>query len=402
MGNLLQSSQNKATEAPKYYTSALCTLATKGKDEVNDAKFIGATDLQQQAFDNAAANAGAAKPTLCTSGTTLKNAAGVDISGAANPYLTEAFQGNVGKLAQCYMNPYIQNAVQGLSNIAMRNINQNLSPQATAASIGSGQFGSQRGAQVLGQIQANAMNDLNSQISGMQNKAYGEALQAATARQNLLNSLGSTAAQAATSCAAAKNTAGANLANLGKTISDVNIACTDLLAKMGAECQTIKQNEQCYGLAKLCKYATILGKNQVPTSVKTTLCMSPLSAVGAIGAGGLALLKCWDSVSGAFCKLKNIGKKLPTIPPVGGEGNDTLSGGTAPFDPNAGEYDEDINLDPNLLDPNSDSDVIGSFEGCCVFCVTCSAEGGLVTRKNVGGAVGCASLRNLGALPCRR
>lgn len=342
MANLLQSSQNKTTTAPDYYTSALSTIANQGKAELGEAKYIGATPLQQQAFTNAAANAGAAKPVLGQSGNVLGAAANTNIANAANPYLAEAFSGNPAQLAQCYMSPYIQNAVQGLSNTAMRNMQQNLSPQATAAAVGSGQFGSQRGAQVLGQVQANAMNDLNSQIANMQNTGYGTAMQAATARQNLLNQLGATAGNVSAACASAKNVAGANLANLGKTTTDININCAELLSKLGAECQTIQQNAQCFDLSKLCRYAGIVGKNQVPTGTSTTLCMSPFSTAAALGAGAL----------GIYCNFGKI------------------------------------------------SDAIGKVY-CAAKCIFGFAEGGLATSKN-NGALGCASQRNLGALPCRR
>jgi hypothetical protein len=358
MANLLESSQNKQTEAPGYYTSALCTIATQGKKAVEDAKFIGAVPLQQQAFQSAAANAGAARPTLGQSGQVLNTAANTNISGAANPYLTQAMGGNPAQLAQCYMSPYIQNAVQGMSNIGMRNIQQNLSPQATAAAVGSGQFGSQRGAQVLGQVQANAMNDLNSQIANMQNQGYGNALQAATARQSLLGQLGATAGNVAAACASAKNVAGANLANLGRTTSDVNIACAENLAKLGAECQTILQNEQCYALSKLDKYAAAVGRNQVPTNVKTTMCMSPLSAAGAIGSGIMGVVCNFCKVTNALCKGYNAGKKLLNI----GQGG----GGQFPMG-QLPSYDLNFPVD-----------------------------------YASGGAVGCASYRDLGALPCRR
>jgi hypothetical protein len=340
MANMLQSSQNVETVAPDYYKSALSTVANCGKAAMQSGKFIGATPLQQQAFGNAGANAGAAKPTLSESGNVIGQAADVNIANAANPYLNEAMGGNPAQLAQCYMSPYIQNAVQGLSNTAMRNMQQNLSPQATAAAVGSGQFGSQRGAQVLGQVQANAMNDLNSQIANMENTGYGNALQAATARQNLLNQMGSTAANAASQCASAKNVAGANLTNLGKTITDTNVACSELLSKLGAECQTIKQNEQCYALSKMCKYASMIGKNQVPTTVKTTMCMSPLSAAGAIGAAGMGVVNNICKIGTALCKGYKAVKGLFGL-----------------------------------------------------------AEGGLATNQSV---VGCSSLRDLGALPCRR
>jgi hypothetical protein len=356
MANLLQSSQNKETIAPDYYTSALSTIANQGKADVGNAQYIGATPLQQQAFTNAAANAGAAKPVLGQSGNVLGTAAGTNISNAANPYLTEAFGGNPAQLAQCYMSPYIQNAVQGLSNTAMRNMQQNLSPQATAAAVGSGQFGSQRGAQVLGQVQANAMNDLNSQIANMENAAYANALQAGTQRQSLLGQLGATAGNVAAACASAKNVAGANLANLGKVTNDVNIACAELLSKLGAECQTIQQNAQCYDLSKLCRYAGIIGKNQVPTGTKTTLCMSPFSTASAIGSGIMGVICNYCKVAGALGRI------------FGSNNNSVSSGGT-------------------------------STPGYSVPDVIFSAQGGLICKAN---AVGCASQRNLGALPCRR
>jgi len=308
--DLLQSSQNKETIAPDYYKSALSTIANCGKSAMQAGKFIGAVPLQQQAFSTAAANAGAAKPTLNQSGAVTGQAANVNVAGAANPYLSAAYGQDPSQLAASYMSPYIQNAVQGLSNVGMQNIQNNLSPQATAAAVGSGQFGSQRGAQVLGQVQANAMNDLNSQIANMQNSGYGNALQAATARQSLLNQLGSTAAGAASQCASAKNVAGANLANLGRTMSDVNIACAELLSKLGAECQTIKQNEQCYALSKMCKYATMLGKNQVPTSVKTTICMSPLSTAAAVGSTAAGLLQNAGKIATGACKAITAGTNL--------------------------------------------------------------------------------------------
>lgn len=361
MANLLESSQTKETIAPDYYKSALSTIANCGKAAMQSGKFIGAVPLQQQAFGNAAANSGAAKPTLVESGNVTGQAADVNVAGAANPYLSAAFCQDPSQLAASYMSPYIQNAVQGMSNIGMRNIQQNLSPQATAAAIGSGQFGSQRGAQVLGQVQANAMNDLNSQIANMQNTGYGTAMQAATARQALLNQLGSTAAGAASQCASAKNVAGANLANLGRTISDTNIACAELLSKLGAECQTIKQNEQCYALSKMCKYATMLGKNQVPTSVKTTMCMSPLSTAAAVGSGIMGVVNNACKFVTGLCKgisaIQNFGKT------------------TAPAAKSLGTMG-----------------ILGQKK----------ASGGAITSQNYNNAVGCASFRNLGALPCRR
>lgn len=369
MANLLQTSENKETIAPDYYKSALSTIANCGKAAMS-GKFIGATDLQKQAFGNAATNAGAYKPTLAESGNVTGQAADVNVAGAANPYLAAAYCQDPSQLAASYMSPYLQNAVQGMSNIGMRNIQQNLSPQATAAAVGSGQFGSQRGAQVLGQVQANAMNDLNSQIANMENAGYGNALQAATARQSLLNQLGSTAAGAASQCASAKNVAGANLANLGQIMNNTNIACAELLSKLGAECQTIKQNEQCYALSKMCKYATMLGKNQVPTTVKTTMCMSPLSTAGTVASGIMGFLCKAGCIIGGICRgvqaIQNFGNPAAqNAPPA-----------PAPTKAKA---------------PAKPAAAMTGFMG--------RASGGLIEPGYYNNGIGCASLSNYGALP---
>ncbi len=112
---------------------------------------------------------------------------------AAEPYLRTAAMRSPAEMAEEYMNPYVRSAVQSMSDIAQRNIRQNLSPMATAAAVGSGQFGSQRGAQVLGQVQAQAQQDLNAQIAQMLSSGYGQALQAAGQQQALTGQLGATA-----------------------------------------------------------------------------------------------------------------------------------------------------------------------------------------------------------------
>jgi hypothetical protein len=70
--------------------------------------------------------------------------------------------------------------------------------------------------------------------------------------------------------------------------------------------------------------------------------------------------------------------------------DDTVGGGTG---------NEDI-LDGNYGDGGEGGcyDWTGSGStGCFAL-----ANGGLITHHNIGGAIGCASLRNLGGLPIRR
>lgn len=438
MANLLQSSQNKETTAPGYYTDYLSNLATQGKTAAGQAQYVGAQPLQEKAFCEAQGNFGAQQGALSTAQGIVGQAAGQDITGAAQPYLTAGTSASplcaarplicqsanldLSQLASQYMNPYIQTAVQGMSDIAHRNIRQNLSPAATAAAVGSGQFGSQRGAQVLGQIQAQAEQCLNQQIANMENQGFAQALQAATAKQGALGQLanttataqqaqnqanltaGSTAAQAAANEGQLLNTAGTNLGNLAQTGANMNLACINALSTLGGQQQTIAQNAQNFPLTKLQSLSSLLQGYSIPTGTKTTLCMSPFSAAAAIGAGGLGVVKNLPNIkknlADAFAEQK---AKAPLIS-AGGKGG----GGGG------------IN---GLCDCTSDcctdcctdcccTDCCCSCCDCCSWCCDCcsccgcwcccyAAEGGSIKAKTRG-YTGCASTSSRGALPSKK
>ena len=392
MANLLTSSQCKATVAPSFYNTYLSNIACRGNTAEQNAGYVGAQHLQKKAFDVACNTSGEYQPNFKAGLCTLGCAANKNISDAAAPYLNQALNTNTGKLAQCYMSPYINSAVQNLSDIANRNIQQNLAPTATAAAVGSGQFGSQRGAQVLGQVEANAMQDLNSKIACMENAGYGNALNAATARGQLLNALGQTAGTTTAECAKAKTAAGLGMGTVACEAAKTKLACINALATLGAQCQTIKQNAECYPLAKLAKYSSLLQGHDIPTTVKTSMCMSPLSAIGAVGTGVLGVLCKYPNI---LCKLgmnkaKCVINNLPSNPCAPGY----CTGKCGPANPGSQcggfgtcthKYDCRI--------PESCS--------CVSYTCCCFAKGGLISPKNRG-VRGCASLRNLGGLPVRR
>ena len=62
MANLLQSSQNKDTTAPSYYTNYLSNLATQGQAAAGQACYVGAQPLQTKAFGVVCQNFGAQQP----------------------------------------------------------------------------------------------------------------------------------------------------------------------------------------------------------------------------------------------------------------------------------------------------------------------------------------------------
>lgn len=401
MANLLQSSQTQATQAPSFYTDYLSKVAGQAQTMMpggaNAPQFVGAQPLQSQAFQAACTTKGAYQPFVQAGQGYIGQAAGTDITGAAQPFLQagttasplcaakplicQSANLNLAGLAGQYMSPYVQCAVQRMSDIAMRNMRQNLSPMATAAAVGSGQFGSQRGAQVLGQTEANAMQDLNAQIANMLNTGYGQALQAATQKQSALGQLAQTtsaaqqaqnqaqlqAAQTAGSTAAqeaqALQQAGLGMGTLGQTGQNINLACINALATLGGQQQTIEQNRQNFPLATLSNLASILQGYSIPTATKTTLCMSPVSAAAAIGAGTLGVLT--PTTTGGTSPLCQAWQTLKTwLPSSITSPTSTVPGSTY------------CNVYENLYDPGTNATLFAK-----------------------GGSVGCKSTRSRGGLP---
>ena len=324
MANLLQSSQVQSTCAPSFYQNYLSNIASRGQAEQAGAQYIGSQPLQNEAFQRAACTAGQFQPLINQGAGFLGQAAGQNITGAttpylqagttasplcaAKPYMSAASGLNLGAVAECYMNPYIKCQIQTMSDIGQRNIMQNLAPQATAAAVGSGQFGSQRGAQVLGQVEAQAEQCLNANIANLLASGYKCGLNAAIQKQSLLGNLGSVAAtaqqaqnaaniqagqtamQAAAQQAQALQNAGAGLGTLGAQGQQVNLGCLNALATLGGQQQTILQNQQCYPLTTLSKLSTLLSGQTIPTKTTQTLCMPLLSTIGTVGSGLMGLV----------------------------------------------------------------------------------------------------------------
>lgn len=293
MANLLQSSQTQATTAPGFYQNYLTNIAsgaTAAIDPATGAQYVGAQPLQEKAFSGVEAAGAAYKPTLDAAGNTLGTAATSNSPlSAANPYLANA-SGDVGAAATNLMNPYTANVVNSIADAGQRNIMQNLAPQATAGAVGSGQFGSKRGAEVLGQTIQNANKDIMNQQYQALNTGYNTALEAALKKQQLEGQLGSTAGNLAS--AGQQNLTAAGRAQLeqAKTNQELGLADINALSNLGAQQQTIAQNRELFPLTNLSTASSLLRGYNIPTSTSTTLNMSPLSALSGFGAAGLGMI----------------------------------------------------------------------------------------------------------------
>jgi hypothetical protein len=251
-----------------------------------NAQYVGAQPLQQQAFNQTAANVGNYQPNLASANALTMNAATM----------------GAPQLAQSYMNPYINNVVDEAGRLGLQNIRNTISPQATAGAVGSGQFGSTRGANVLGQNVTNALQNLGGQQQGLLASGYQNAMTAAQAdlqRQMM---------------------GGSQMGALGTTTQNLGMGDVNALSTMGGQQQQMAQNQQLFPLQVAAQQAALM---KGFTSAYQT---SPLTQLGSLGAGVAGLFQ--TPSGGGQNTISNIGDWLSKTFGSSGGG-----GGSGSFDP---------------------------------------------------------------------
>jgi len=227
----ITTTQEQATATPQFYTDYLNQLASNGTTAAQGAKYIGATPLQTQAFQQVGQNVGNYQPALTNATNLASSVGGTSLADAIGNY--------------------------GQANIAA-----NLAPQATAGIVGSGQFGSSRGASALGQTLANA--DLG--ILAQQQTAL---------QQDQANKI------------AAAN----SLGNLATTTQNLGLGDVNALSTLGAQQQTIAQNQQLFPMSQLTAESNLLKGATIPTSTSSSYTgpipgaynTSPLAQIAGVG-----------------------------------------------------------------------------------------------------------------------
>lgn len=253
----ITTTQEQQTKAPTWYTDYLSGLANTGNQAAAGAQYVGATGLQNQAFNQVGQNVGNYQPTL----------------NAATNLAAMAGGSNIADMAGQFMNPYTQNVVDALGVQGRSNIERYLAPQATAAAVGSGQFGSKRGAEVLGQAMNTGLQNLNAAQQQALQTGYTQALQAA---QN----------QVANQLAGSQQ-----LGNLATSRQALGLGDVNALATLGSQQQQIEQNRSLFPLQVAQQQAGLLRGYTIPTSVASTYtgpipgayAASPLQQIAGVG-----------------------------------------------------------------------------------------------------------------------
>lgn len=150
----------------------------------------------------------------------LGSAAGYNSAAAAQPWLNQAagYQNAAANTAtpqgiQNYMSPYTSSVVQGLQNEANQNWNQNIMPGVNDKFVGSGQYGSGRNAQVLGQAAGNFQTGLSANVANALESGYNTAGTQAANQASLLSGLGAQSLTGATTAGNVQNQQIGNLLN---------------------------------------------------------------------------------------------------------------------------------------------------------------------------------------------
>ena len=298
----ITTTQNQVTSAPSWYTDYLSDLAkgvTAGTTGPAGATFAGQQPLQKLAFKQAedTAGAGTYPGYFDTAMASTKTIGGTDITARPVDPKTGLPIANGQSRIEQFMNPYTTQVVDALGALGQRNIQQFLAPQATASAVGTGQFGSKRGAEVLGQAINTGLSNTQAAQSQALQQGYTEALRAAQADQ------------------AQKLGAASQYGSLATAGQSANLADINALATLGGQEQTIKQNEQLFPLTAMNLGAQALRGYNVPTTVANTYtgpipgayAASPLQQIAGLGSiiGGVSNTNFGNAIGKGITNLWN-------------------------------------------------------------------------------------------------
>ena len=240
MADIFQGAPNPATvttstdavSAPEFYTNYLQDVANLGQAGVQQSGVAGFSPLQAQALSLA--------PDVAF--------AGSGSAGTGQQYLTAAGATPATSLVNQYMDPYLQNVVGEMGRLQQRGIQENVLPNLRAGAAGTGNFGSQRAAQVTGQTLRDLQADLLGRQYGALSEGYKSALQGA--QNDLTRQLQS----------------GQALGQLGQIQQGMGTTGLDTLFKLGQQEQALGQKVLDQPMINAQNFSKLLQGYVVPTT----------------------------------------------------------------------------------------------------------------------------------------
>lgn len=206
-------------------------------------------DTGQQLFGQAAGMdiVGAAQPYMQQAGSATAQSLSERALAAANPYLQAAGQTAASQVGQ-YMNPYQTGVMDVIAKQGARNLTENIMPGVSDAFIKAGQFGSSR----MGEMGSRAIRDTQEAILGQQAQAaqqgYGQALGAAQADLARQAGLAGTVGSISGADLSRIMQGGSQYGNLAQTAGQLTGQQMQNIANLGQMQTQAGQQQQQYGL----------------------------------------------------------------------------------------------------------------------------------------------------------
>lgn len=195
---------------------------------------------QEQAFQKTAASQGQFMPAVQSGINLTQQAGGVNIPGAAQPYMGAASM-YAPQMVGAYMNPYQDAVVNRIGELAGRNLRENLMPNVNANFIRAGQFGSRGQQEAVGRTLRDLQESTLAQQAQALQQGYGAATTAAQADLARQAQLAQLAGNQAQQQAQTQLAAGEQLGTLGQLGQGMNLKDLAALEAVG---QTKQQQGQ--------------------------------------------------------------------------------------------------------------------------------------------------------------
>jgi hypothetical protein len=165
---------------------------------------------------------------------------------AAQPYLGAAAQTFPGAVQQ-YMSPYLENVVERIGDIGVRQLQEKYLPAVGQEFIGAGQFGVGPGSTRMGEFASRALRDVNEAILAEQAKAlqtgYGQAAEIFGRDVSRLGQLAGTVGQIGTADLNRLLESGVRIADIGAKTGQLTSEDAQRLAEIGRVTGTLTQQD---------------------------------------------------------------------------------------------------------------------------------------------------------------
>lgn len=236
-------------------TRDLADASTAGNLALAQAPYLSPQSVAPnlQAADTAFGRAagmdivGAAQPFLQQAGQTTAQSLAERALTAAQPFLQQAGQTSASQVGQ-YMSPYQSGVLDVIAQRGARNLGENLLPQVSDAFVKAGQFGSSR----MGEFGARALRDTQEAILREQSLAaqqgYGQALGAAQSDLARQAGLAGTVGSISGADLSRILQGGGQYANLGQTAGQLTGQQAQQLAALGQARAGVAAQQQQLGL----------------------------------------------------------------------------------------------------------------------------------------------------------